>query len=571
VKLATSIKKILAAIPALSRREKAVFGGFLAIAFVGLIWLGWNFYISRTAIAPRSGGIYTEGIVGSPRLINPVLADTNEADGALEAIVFSGLLRVDGRGGLEPDLAEFVKPSEDKREYLITLKPNLFWHDGERLTADDVLFTIDLIKNPALRNPYALNWQGVTAEKISDRSIKITIPVPYEPFGQNLTFRILPKHLWRDVPTQNFALSELNLKPIGSGPYRFKKFDQDKAGNITAYTLTANKRYHLAGPYIDTIVLRFYPKYEDAIMALKKKEIDGLAGIPPEYTGALADSGSLQMFSPMLPRYFAVFWNTEVPPFDDKRMRLALALAVNRSRLIDEVLRGNGKIVNGPIPAEFISGTATATPEYNPASSTQILDDLGWKVGTDGIREKSQPGGRRPKPPTKLEFELFLPDTPLLQEIASRLIQDWQAVGIRVTAKPLTVNELLTTLQARSYRSILYGQLLTQDPDPFSFWHSSQKQAPGLNLSLWSNKAADDILEKAREIDNADPKKELLMQFQNLVIQDQPALFLYSPNYVVVAAAAFHFPEMKIFSFPSDRFQTINEWHLYTKRIWRKS
>lgn len=542
------------------------------MAFIGLIWLGWNFYVSRTTVVPATGGIYTEGIVGSLRLINPVLADTSEADGALEAIIFSGLFRVDGRGEVEKDLAELAELSEDKREYLVTLKPNIFWHDGEPLTADDVLFTIDLIKNPALRNPYALNWQGVNAEKISDRTIKITIPVPYAPFIQNLTFRILPKHLWQDVPPQNFALSELNLKPIGSGPYRFKNFTRDKTGAVTSYTLTANRRYHLPGPYIDTVVLRFYPNYEDALVALKKKEIDGLAGIPPEDASALVDSGNLRIMTPLLPRYFAVFWNTEVPPFDDKKMRLALAMAVNRPRLINEVLKGEGKIMNGPVEAEFISDAATSTLEYNPASSSQVLDDLGWKIGADGVREKPQPGGgRKPKPPIKLEFELFLPDTPLLQDVASHLIQDWQAVGVRVTAKSLTVNELLTTLQARSYRAILYGQLLTQDPDPFSFWHSSQKQAPGLNLSLWSNKAADDILEKVRETDDAGQKKELLAQFQNLVIQEQPAAFLYEPNYIVAAAAAFHFPEMKIFSFPFERFQTINEWYLYTKRIWRRS
>lgn len=564
-------KKLLAAILTLSRREKIVFWGFLVIALTGTIWWSRNLYVSATKIVPDYGGFYTEGVVGNPKLINPVLADANEADGAMEALIFSGLFRIDGKGGIEPDLAELIDISENRKEYLITLKPDLFWHDGERLTVDDVLFTIDLIKNPALRNPYALNWQGVMAEKISDQSLRIKIPAPYEPFLQNLTFRVLPKHLWKDIPTQNFSLSDLNLKPIGSGPYRFKHFEKDKTGNVISYTLVPNKKFHLEGPYLETIMIRFYPSYEEAILALKKKEIDGLAGIPPrDFKEALAESGTFKIITPRLPRYFAVFWQSEIQPFNDIKMREALTLAVNKDKIVSEVLGGRGKIVHGPITDGLIGGGGSPAQNlYNPASSTQLLDELGWKDSdSDGVRDKTTGTGRRKKT-APLEFELFTPDTPALQAIASLLIHDWQAVGVKVVPKPVELAELLTTIQARSYRAVLFGQVLTQTPDPFSFWHSSQKQAPGLNLSLWSNKKADEILEKVREMKDDNERKKLLRELQSIIAKDYAALFLYSPDYIFAIAGAFKLSELTIINSPPERLHKINEWHLHTKRAWK--
>lgn len=570
VKIPLGGRKLIAALLTLSKKEKIILWCCVVLATAGLLWWGGRFYINRTTLVPDYGGIYTEGIVGAPRLINPVLADSGEADGAIEALVFSGLVRVDGNGGIERDLAEIFEISENKREYLITLKPNLLWHDGEALTVDDVIFTIDLIKNPALRNPYALNWQGVEAEKISERSLKIKLPAPYEPFLQNLTFRILPKHLWKDIPTQNFSLSDLNVKPIGSGPYRFKQIQRDKEENVTSYTFVANRRsFHLAGPYIDTIVLRFYQAYEEAIVALKKKEIDGLAGIPAREFQALADSDTFRVNSPLLPRYFAVFWNTEIQPFQDIKMREALTRAIDKDRIVRDALAEKAKALYGPLPEGLLGGGGNpAEITYDTEKSMALLEELGWKDSdNDGIRDKKATS--RSKTPTKLGFELFYPDTSSLTHVVELLIEDWKVVGVEVIPKPVPLSELLITLQARSYRAVLFGQVLSQDPDPFAFWHSSQKQAPGLNLSLWSQKQSDALLEKARTVDNEEERKKLLEEFHTIAAKDYAALFLYVPDYLFAYANAFRLPTLSILSAPAERLHKINEWYLHTKRVWK--
>ncbi|MFN7088279.1 MAG: ABC transporter substrate-binding protein, partial [Candidatus Paceibacteria bacterium] len=275
-----SFFRFKAAFRSFTKIEKFAFFIFLLFFAAGLTWQGLRIYFLNTELKAATGGIFTEGIVGMPRYINPVFGDSGDADRALESLIFAGLFKGDYQGGVIADLAESYEISKDGKVYTITLKDGLFWHDGKPLTADDIIFTIELIKAPELKNPLAPNWNGVEVEKISSKTIRFTLPAPYQPFLHNLTFGILPRHLWGQIPIQNFMLAELNLKPIGAGPYRFKNLQKDRKGAISQYTLVANRNYPGPGPYLDTVIIKFFPSYEDALLSLKKREIDGLGGIP---------------------------------------------------------------------------------------------------------------------------------------------------------------------------------------------------------------------------------------------------------------------------------------------------
>lgn len=577
-KLSSAVKRIFtflnpgrlrAASHALSKRERFLFWLFAIALGVGVLWAGVLLYLRKTTVVPAFGGVYIEGVVGSPRFINPVLGGSSEADRALEAILFAGLFKPDHQGGVIPELAESVDISQNKKSYTVTLKKNLVWHDGRPLTADDVLFTIEIIKNPELRNPLAPNWQGVNVEKISGTTLRFTIPTPYEGFLNSLSFGIVPKHLWGEIPPQNFPFEDLNLKPIGAGPYRFKNLKRDTRGAIAQYTLVANRNYSGPGPYLDTVVIRFFQTYDDAILALKKKEIHGLAGIPPENARAVTSASSMKILRPVIPRYFAVFLNIESQLFQDINVRAALSHATDKKKLIAAVLRGEAKEISSPI-VPGLPGAADTTDLYDPEEARRLISLAGWKENPeDRMWEKRL--SSRDKNPTKLSFELLFLDTPELRQVAEALKESWARAGIGTDVKPLSVGEFTSAMQSRTYRAILFGEVLSNGRalDPFPFWHSSQKTPPGLNLSLYANPAVDVLLEKIRREEDNDQRSEMLNAFQSLIAKDYPAVFLYSPEYPYAFSATIRVPEMRFLNSPQERLRRINEWFLNTRRVWR--
>ena len=197
---------------------------------------------------PAFGGTLREGILGSPRFINPLLAQT-DADRDLVMLAFAGLLRYDGEGNLIPALAEKYEISPDGLVYTVTLKEGLRWPDGKLITSRDVVFTISLVKNPQIQSPRRASWEGVEVEEINERVVKFALKKPYVPFVENLTLGILPNHKWQDIPLSQFSLADLNMEPQGAGPYEIRNVEHDAQGSITAITLRANKRFALGSPY----------------------------------------------------------------------------------------------------------------------------------------------------------------------------------------------------------------------------------------------------------------------------------------------------------------------------------
>jgi len=564
-----SFSRLKVSFATLGRRERIVFFLFLALLAAGAGSQGIYFYLKNTEPRADFGGFYVEGVVGTPRLINPVLADSSEADRTLEALIFAGLFKSDYRGGVMADLAESTEISKDRRSYTVTLKEDLRWHDDKPLTVDDIVFTIELIKNPELRSPLAPNWQGVVVEKISERTVRFTIPNAYNNFLSNLTFGILPKHLWGNVPSSNFYLAELNLKPIGSGPYRFKNIQKDKTGAPTQYTLVANRRYPGPGPFLDTVAVRFFQNYEEAILALKKKEIHGLAGIPATDAKSLTSSSSFRFLRPLIPRYVAVFFNMNTDLFREAKLREALNLATDKEKIVVEVLEGQAKKISSPVVPGLLGANET-TEIYNPDEARKILAALGWQDSDgDGILDKG-PAGRGQKP-TPLETELYLRDTPDLVRVAESLKKDWERIGVKVNIKSVSLGEFTSLVQSRAYQAVLFGEIIPggKNPDLFPFWHSTQRTPPGLNLSLYSNPQADELLEKIRRQENSEEEARLLQEFQSVLLKDYPAIFLYLPEYLYALTPQLHLPEMTLLSSPQERMARINEWFLNTKRIWR--
>ncbi len=532
------------------------------IVAISLIATVVGIYFSLTKAIPVTGGEYSEGVVGQPMYINPVLSSGNEADGALVKLIYSGLLKYDAKGEIVPDLAESYELSSDMLTYTVHLKKDVKWHDGEPFSADDVIFTIQMIQDPAFKSPLRQNWQGVGMEQVDENTLKFILPAPYAFFVNNLTTGILPKHVWETVAPTNFSLAEYNLRPVGTGPYQFSDFQKDSGGMILSYKLTASDNYFAEKPHISTITFQFYPDEDSIVEAFNNKQIFGMSSVSPEKLKDIKSQRSANIIPASLPRYFAVFFNQlKSKVLADKDVRKALSLATNRKDIVDKIFGGQGKEIFSPIPpGTFGASEDVKKYDFDSAKAEKTLEDAGWKKGDDGFRSKSgQP----------LQFTLVTTDWPQLVDTANLLKSQWEAIGAQVNVDSESVGDIQQNfIRPREYEAFLFGQSWPMaEPDPYSFWHSSQTKDPGLNLALYSNHDVDKILDKLRTELDPGKRLDLYKNFQQAVTDDIPALFLYSPNYIYVVNKKVQGIEISSLVSPEERFAEIGKWFMKTKRV----
>ncbi len=554
-------KKIKHLAKFLSRKERFIVAGLLLVIVLSILAIPVGYYFKITKAVPDFGGGFSEGLIGEPRFINPLLLST-DTDRDLSQLIYSGLLKNDGKGNFIPDLAESFSVSGDGLTYRFNLRKNVKWHNGRSFTAEDVAFTIRTAQNEDFKSSQRINWQGVEILKIDDFTIEFRLKNPYAQFVNNLTIGIMPAHLWQETKPVNFVLSELNLKPVGTGPYKFFKLRKDRTGRVTSYELAANEDYYLEGPYIESIRFKFYSTEEDLIQSFNLSGVESLSGIGPGNIKELRFPGKVNLQRPKIPRYFAVFLNqNQSDVLSDKNVRLALAHSVNKDKIIEGISGGGFKVDSPILPEIFneLNGNIKKY-DYNPDFAKQILNNSGWldKDG-DGIREK---GDR------KLEIQLVVPLRKDFIATGEQLKKDWKEIGMKIDLITVSVIELQQNyIQPRTYQMLLFGEVLNIEPDPFSFWHSSQKKDPGLNLALYDNKGADKLLEEARQTLDPTVRAARYNDFQNLVIEDLPSIFLYSPHYIYPQTKKIKGFEDDLLGLPSERFVNVNKWYIETKRI----
>ena len=549
--------------PLLSKKERYLLLSLVLLIFGSIIAFPFTFYYHYTTAAPADGGVFSEGLVGKPRYVNPLLSQTNDVDRDLVKLIFSGLLKYNESGKLVPDLVKSYEVSSDGLNYSVYLKEDAKWHDGAPLTASDVIFTVQTIQNADYGSPQRINWQGVETEKINEYAIMFKLKNKYAQFLNNLTVNILPGHIWQDIKPINFNLSEFNLKPVGSGPYKFKKLKKDKLGQVSSYELEANKNFYDGRPNIDSMELKFYDSEDELIEAYNKNEVSGVSSVSPQNLAKIKFKKRLNLMNLKMPRYFAVFFNqNQSSILSDKNVRLAINYGVSKENIISQVLSGNGAVVDSPMIGEVIDmPNGVKRYEYNPERALKLLAEAGWgNPDEKGILAKKE---------ARLNLKLTTSPWPELTATANILKEQLLKIGINLDIEVLPTPALQQAIKDRNYQMLLFGEILTPDSDPFSLWHSSQKKDPGLNLALYDNKTADTILEEARQTLNPLERMKKYDDFQKIVIDDMPAVFLYNPFYVYGQSRRIKGYETKIISTPADRFSGITDWYVETERVWK--
>jgi len=638
----------------LNVKEKIVFLVLLLLFISSITVLSLNFYYKNTKAVPTRGGTHTEGVIGQPRFINPIYANS-DADRDLTQLVFSGLVKYDKELNIIPDLADF-QIEEDGKIYIFHLKENLKWQDNNPITADDVIFTIKTIQDPNYKSPLQASWIGVEVEKIDDLTVKLILRKPYAAFLENCTIGILPKHIWQNVLAENFAFESYNLKPIGSGSFKVKKV-KEKSNQITYILLNQNSLYHGKKPNISEVKFIFYKNEEEIIKAAKRGRIDGIS-----LTSSITIDEKRENHLLSLPRYFAVFFNQKQSEIlKDDNVRIALNHATNKREIIKNVLNIEDedlidqKVVDSPILPKIYGFESPGTIyEFDTEKAKQFLEDAGY-MDNNGIREKLiskepafslksrlstgstgkevtelqkclskyedvypdgtvsgyygsktaaavskfqekyyedilEPYGYKkgtgtvgkstraklnelcfaePDEITQLKITLVTVDQPQMVKVAEMLKEQWKAVGVELEIQQYSLFQLEQNfIKPRDYDALLFGEVLGAVPDPFPFWHSSQKIDPGLNLALYEHKKADKHLEENRKASDAETRAEELNSFQNILIEEAPSVFLYSPDFIYSISKNTKGIDIKKITDPSKRFIGIEDWYIKTKRIW---
>lgn len=588
---------------------------------LALTLISWSTYFISThsVLSPKNGGEYSEGLIGAPKYLNSIFASTNDIDTDISSLIYSGLFKYNSSKQLVPDLAEKFVIGSDQKTYDIQLKSGLKWSDGEPLTINDVLFTFETLQNAEVGSPLIVAFQGVQIDKIAENTIRFTLKTPYAPFLDSLTLGILPEHIWSEITPANMRLAKFNLQPIGSGPWKFEKMVKDSGGNLQSYTLAPNTHYYGKKPYLNNVTFKFFDNYNEAISALRSQNILGLSFVPHNLKDKVSGK-NLNTFGLQLPQYTALFFNQNTPDLKEESLRLALAQAIDKKTVIDEALNGDGIPLDAPILAGnlgYYDGVKKITFNLNAANNildkkwpriqpeeyfkirrAQIIKSLTPAIASstadnkkgknsatetaplisandenninETIRAEMNSGQsfyRQNGKTAALRLSITTADTPEYIKTAQQVAQMWRALGIQTDVISVSSHQIVRdVLKDRKYQILIYGEMIGADPDLYSFWHSTQSDYPGLNLARFANRDADKLLENARTTLSTDSRAKLYEKFQDILVSQIPAIFLYSPTYIMAVSKDIKGVETGNLVSPQDRLDDLNYWYTKTTR-----
>ncbi len=505
---------------------------------------------------PAFGGSISEGVLGKPLLINPLLAVT-DADRDLVDLMYAGLMRSDGNGNIIPELAASYEVSEDGRTYTFSLRNDALWHDGKPVTAADVVFTVETAKIPELRSPSRANWEGITATAVDDHTVQFSIQgKAYAPFITNTTLGILPKHVWEGVSAEQFLLREQNLEPIGAGPYKFDSFQVTNTGVVTSYALTAWDAFVPRRPYIRSLNIYFYNGPKELLAAYTSGKVDNILISPTNAPSEL--TGTPQLHELQIPKLFFVFYNqSKSPVLADPAVRNALDAATDRQALAQQAINGYGNPEADPVLLGRTITKSALTPE-------EILQKGGWVRAEDGSWQKKTKTGT-----LDLKFSLSTSNNDELVRTAELLTAQWKTYGIEATLEQFDLQGLQTArIRPREYEALLFGQVIGYQPDPYAFWHSSQRTEGGNNVSMYTSTTVDKLLENIRENITPEKRAEYLTQFANEFQKDKPALVLFQLNDIYLTRDHIQGVDIERVNLPSERFARVEDWFIETRKVW---
>ncbi len=492
---------------------------FIVIAFEGCQTKTERLTKENTIIFALSGDI---------SILNPILS-SDSASSAVEGFIFSGLTKINENLEIVPDIAKSWEIKNGGKEYIFYLRDDVYWHDGEKLTSYDVKFTFDSILNPKVnsvrRGDYIIDGVPIKFETDGPYIFKVILPKPFAPILSRMGIGILPKHLLFD---KDLNTAEFNTKPIGCGPFMFKEWIKSER-----VVLEKNPKYFDGPPKISGIIYKIIPDENARFVALESGQVD-VSDIPPKDFNRAKKLKNCNVFEYDSLVYVYLGFNLKNEIFSDIRVRQALAYATDKTQLLNLIFRGLAKPAFGPMsPVSSMFESDTEKYNFDLKKANAILDEAGWILGSDGIREKN---GK------KLEFTILVNQGNKEREKAAVILQ-WQykKIGAKVNIRLMEWSSLVKKLNSarKDFDSVIIGWSLGIDPDSYSIWHSSQYPY-GLNFIGFSDPTVDRLLEEGRTTIDFNQRKRIYSQIQKIIAYQQPYIFLWYPKSLVAVSKKIH-------------------------------
>lgn len=529
--------------------------GAILIAVAGQFVVGSQGF---TQAEPIETGTYAEGVLGAIDTLNPLQASTS-AEVAASRLLFSSLYTYDKTGTLHPDVASSLSVDKSGEVYTVKLRDDVRWHDGKELTADDVVFTINLITDPETRSRSSLrtNWRDITVEKLDTYTVKFTLPA-YAAFPHALTFPIVPQHVLQDVPAAAIPESSFASEPIGSGPFSFRLLQNvDIASNHRTVHMVANEAFYGRVPKISRFELHAYPDTDSLQRAIESRAITAAADVPQSLAEISAERGYTTQQFPVDNGVYLLL-NTTSQRLEDRDIRRALQRGIDR----DAVRQAAGEQVPALdlpfIPSTYFNGTSLPdAPKLNLKQANDLLDKAGYKRNQAGERFDGD---------ERLTLSLSTIKTEQFERVTEVVAEQIRQLGIQVEVTVIDdtqpgSNFRQDILQQRNYDMLVYELPIGADPDVYAYWHSSQLGVSGYNFTNYSNSVSDAALASAR--DRTDPRlrRAKYVTFAKQWLSDAPAIglyqqvstYVYNPNATAIPAGS-------TLVMSSDRYSSVSQW-----------
>lgn len=533
----------------------------LLIAGIGVqIALGQRQYSATTT---KPGGDYVEGSLGAVNTLNPLFASTNTETSAAR-LLFSSLYNYDSKGKLHQDLVKNVTISETHKTYTVTIRDDAKWHDDTPLTAQDVVFTVNLIKNPETRSPLRVNWLDISAVALNKTTIAFTLPSVYAAFPHALTFPVMPQHLLKSVTPAMVRESVFSQSPVGSGPFKFKRLQaSDTVGGYQVVHMEANPSYYGGRPKLALFELRAYTSEDSIIKAVNAGELSGASDISAISAKDLKLTGA-RVIPQAVSSGAYLLLNTKNPILTDVKVRQALQAATD-SAAIRKAIGGEVLPLAGPVLNSQLTGDPIKAPRVDIPKARSLLTEAGW----------AQSGSYRVKDGQTLTFTITTTKDKELNAALSMIASQWKKIGVKVETNSVdttnaTSGFVQNVLQARNFDVLLYKLSIGADPDVYAYWHSSQATMSGYNFSNYSNPLADATLSSARSRLEPELRNAKYHQFAQQWLQDVPGIALYQPVVEYVAGEnVYSIQKNTQLITPADRYANVQYWTVAKQSVYQ--
>ncbi|MBI4314172.1 MAG: peptide-binding protein [Candidatus Omnitrophica bacterium] len=508
--------------------------------------------IASTALAGNAadgqkGDVLVSGSVGEPSTLVPILA-ADSASGAICGLVFNGLVKYDRDLRIVGSLAYRWDLLDGGLTLIFHLRAGVRWHDGHPFTAEDVEFTYRSLIDPNVRTPYSEDFLRVQAFEVLDPyTIRVTYKEPFAPGLSSWGMNVMPKHL---LAGQDLQTTAFRRSPIGTGPYRFKRW-------VTAdrIELEANPDYFEGSPKIQGWIERIIPDPATLFLELQAEGVDLADLTPLQYkrqTQTPFFQSHYQKFRYPSFSYTYLGYNLTLPIFSDLRVRQALNCAIDKEELVRGCLLGLGRVATGPfLPESWAYNPDVQAVPYDPRKAEALLAEAGWKdTDNDGWLDQK---GRR------FEFTV-LTNKNLTREMSAQIIQRrLKEIGIKVNVRVLEWSSFLNNfIHPRQYEAVLLGWSLGQDPDLYDLWHSSKTKAGEFNFVGYKNSEVDQLLKDGRRTFDQAERARIYREIHRILYEEQPYCFLYVPDALPIVHARIK----GIVPAPAGISHNMIEWHV---------